>query len=267
MFVIERYLFLQGHRTQHGRSRRPQVAERHFLNRDRTQDHAQHIEMPRLTFQHREHLLGVRLHRPVVRGPVTDEGHGLLLAIGVMDHVLGDRAPIAGAFVVRAVTVHVAEEEKALALLLDRHLDLARKGRAGPGSLQDDQLFTVIWFNEGPAELLSGRMLAATYENKREAFAAIKRIVPSGLTEPIDAIKKGLDFKPDVLFLLSDGDFGEDNDRIMQMIRQKNKELHTTINTILFVYDTMGNGERVLRAIAEANQGTFKHVTEKDLQP
>jgi hypothetical protein len=51
---------------------------------------------------------------------------------------------------------------------------------------------------------------------------------------------------------------------VVKMINQKNKSKATIINTILFVYDTGGDGERVLRAIAEANKGTFKHVTEAD---
>ena len=210
------------------------------------------------------------LSRSDVVGTGSGGGHGE----GGLGSGLGDRDLAGGGPVGAMWGVGEGQRAKSIVYVMDRSGSmgdtfelLQRELLKAIGPLQDDQLFTVIWFNEGPAELLSGRMLAATYENKREAFAAIKRIVPSGLTEPIDAIKKGLDFKPDVLFLLSDGDFGEDNDRIMQMIRQKNKELHTTINTILFVYDTMGNGEHVLRAIAEANQGTFKHVTEKDLQP
>jgi len=134
------------------------------------------------------------------------------------------------------------------------------------GSLQEEQFFNVIWFNEGPANMLSPRLLGASLENKRQAFEAIKVIVPAGQTDPIDAINKGLDLKPDVLFLLSDGDFGEDNERIKRMIRRKNAGRAATINTILFVYDSMGNGAKVLREIAEENGGVFKHVTEEDLR-
>lgn len=134
------------------------------------------------------------------------------------------------------------------------------------GSLNEDQTFNVIWFNEGPATQLAEEMLSATVENKREAFRAIKRIIPSGQTEPVDAVRQGLAHKPDVLFLLSDGDFGENNQQVVKLINQKNKGKATIINTILFVSDTGGDGERVLRAIGEANQGTFKHVTEVDVR-
>ena len=132
------------------------------------------------------------------------------------------------------------------------------------GTLEPDQMFNVIWFSEGKATELAPRLLKATTENKRDAFEAIKRIVPSGQTEPMDAIRKGFGYRPDVMFLLSDGDFGEDNDKVIKLIKEKNPRRSTTVNTILFVYDTSGGGDKVLRAIAQANNGTFKHVTEQD---
>jgi hypothetical protein len=143
---------------------------------------------------------------------------------------------------------------------------LKRELRRAIGSLESDQLFNVIWFSEGKATELSARMFKATVENKRVAFAAINRIVPSGQTEPMDAVRRGLAHQPDVLFLLSDGDFGEYNEQVIRLIRDRNKGGRTTVNTILFVYDTVGDGERVLRAIADANGGTYKHVTEEDVR-
>jgi ABC-type phosphate transport system ATPase subunit len=133
-------------------------------------------------------------------------------------------------------------------------------------SLQREQLFNVLWFNEGKAQELFPRMKAATMENKRDAFEAIKAVVPSGQTQPLDALKRALAYKPDVMFLLSDGDFGDDNKRIIQTLKQLNASHKTKINTILFVYDTMGEGERVLQEIAQTHRGTYKHVTEEDVR-
>jgi len=134
------------------------------------------------------------------------------------------------------------------------------------GTLEPDQMFNVIWFSEGKATELAPRMLKANMANKREAFEAIKRIVPSGQTEPVDAIRRGLGYRPDVMFMLSDGDFGEENDKVIRLIKEKNRDKKTTVNTILFVYDTTGDGQRVLRTIAETNNGTFKHVTDEDVR-
>ncbi len=207
------------------------------------------------------------------RGDVLGVGTGGGLGSGGLGSGLGDRDLAGGGPVGSLWGVGKGQVAESIVYVMDRSGSmgdafdlLQRELLRAIGSLEGDQLFNVIWFNQGPAEELSKRMLAATLKNKRKAFDAIKRIVPSGQTEPIDAIRKGLGYRPDVLFLLSDGDFGEDNQRIMKIIEQRNTNLATRINTILFVYDTVGDGERVLRAIAEANNGTFKHVTEQDLR-
>ncbi|MBN2559433.1 MAG: hypothetical protein JXQ75_00695 [Phycisphaerae bacterium] len=211
------------------------------------------------------------------RSDVIGTGTGGGVGSGGLGSGLGDRDLAGGGPVGSLWGVGEGQQARSIVYVMDRSGSmgdtfdlLQRELLRAIGSLEDSQLFNVIWFNEGPAEELSKRMLSATLQSKREAFAAIKRIVPSGQTEPIDAIRKGLAYRPDVLFLLSDGDFGEDNEHIRQTIRQKNKgenkRAKTIINTILFVYDTMGDGERVLRAIADENNGTFKHVTEQDLR-
>lgn len=207
------------------------------------------------------------------RGDVLGIGTGGGIGSGGLGSGLGDRDLAGGGPVGSLWGVGKGQHARSIVYVMDRSGSmgdtfelLQRELLRAIGSLEDEQLFNVIWFNEGPGAELSKRLLAATLKNKRRAFGEIKRIFPSGQTEPIDALRKGLSYRPDVLFLLSDGDFGEDNERIMKIISKKNKDRATVINTILFVYDTMGDGERVLRAIAEANGGTFKHVTEQDLR-
>lgn len=209
----------------------------------------------------------------LARSDVIGVGSGGGFGRGGLGSGLGDRDLAGGGPVGSMWGVGEGQIAKSIVYVMDRSGSMAetfpllqRELLRAIGSLDADQLFNVIWFNEGPAAQLTDRMLAATIENKRDAFAAIKRIVPSNRTEPIDAVRQGLAYKPDVLFLLSDGDFGEDNDRVIRVITQKNEHKRTVINTILFVYDTGGEGDRVLRAIADANGGTFKHVTEQDIK-
>ncbi len=143
---------------------------------------------------------------------------------------------------------------------------LKRELRKAIGSLEPDQLFNVIWFSDGEAMIWAPRMKNATIETKRAAFMAINLVVATGQTNPNDALRKGLGQHPDVLFLLSDGDFGkDDNDRLISLVSQKSKNRQTIVNTILFTEsDATGEGERVLRRIAEKGGGSYKHVTEKD---
>jgi len=195
-----------------------------------------------------------------VSGP-AEQGNGL-----------GERDLAGGGPVGSLWGVGKGQQARSIVYVLDRSgsMDetfglLQRELKRAIGTLEPDQLFNVIWFNEGPATEWSRRMRKATLHNKRDAFAKIRRIVPSGNTEPLDAIRKGLGYRPDVLFLLSDGAFGEENEAIIKLIQEKNRDKRTIINTILFVYDTMGDGERVLRKIAEMNRGTYKHVTEAEV--
>lgn len=133
------------------------------------------------------------------------------------------------------------------------------------GSLEAEQLFDLLWFNEGRADDLFGRLRPATLENKSTAFDAIEQVIAIGRTEPLNAIRAALEMAPDVMFLLSDGDFGERNEEILRTIRRRNQNEATRINTILFIHDTVGHGEAILRRIAEDNGGVYKHVTEDDL--
>jgi hypothetical protein len=217
--------------------------------------------------------LGTLAVRELGRSDVIGIGSGGGLGKGGQGSGLGDRDLAGGGPVGTLWGVGEGQLARSIVYVIDRSGSmvetfslLQRELMRAIGSLDSEQLFNVIWFNEGPATQLADRMLAATIENKREAFTIIKRIIPSGQTEPVDAVRQGLSYKPDVLFLLSDGDFGEDNGRIVKLINQKNKHKTSIINTILFVYDTEGDGKRVLRAIADANGGTFKHVTEQDIR-
>lgn len=192
---------------------------------------------------------------------------------GLSGSGLGDRDLAGGGPVGAMWGVGRGQQARSVVYVMDRSGSMSdtftllqRELMRSIGALDSEQLFNVIWFNQGQATEWSTRMRKATIENKRAAFEAIRRIVPEGSTEPIDAIRKSLGFRPDVMFLLSDGDFGEENEKIISMFKQRNRTRRTIVNTILFIYDTMGKGEHVLRSIAETNGGTFKHVTQDDVE-
>ncbi len=156
--------------------------------------------------------------------------------------------------------------------MYDTFVMLQRELKKAIGSLNADQRFNLVWLNPPirgvKSQTWMDKMVSADIEHKRAAFRSIMDIVPSGDTRPVPAVKEALRFQPDVLFILSDGGFGEDNEKIMRDINQLNRFKRTTINTILFMYDASGDPEpeRVLREIAESNNGTFKHVTEEDVR-
>lgn len=138
--------------------------------------------------------------------------------------------------------------------------------RRAIGSLRDTQRFNVIWFSEGPAESISPNMMPANTENKLRTFESVHRTSPAGRTQPLDALRQGLAMKPDVLYLLSDGDFGPRNDDVIKLVRDARAAgSTTTIHTILLRYETVPESEQALRRIAELTGGTYKHVSEERL--
>lgn len=131
------------------------------------------------------------------------------------------------------------------------------------GSLREDQRFNILWFSEGPPEALSPDLIPASVVNKRRSFDAIRRIVPGGRTQPLAALQRGLELQPDVLYLLSDGDFEEQNQPVLDFLAGRAAMgMNTRVHAILFVHDSGELGERILRRIAELGGGTYKHVTE-----
>ncbi len=186
---------------------------------------------------------------------------------------LGDRDHAGGGPVGSLWGVGAGQQARSVVYVMDRSGSMSdtigllqRELLRAIGRLEPDQSFNVIWFNEGKATLWSRRMTKATIDNKREAFDQIKNIQASGQTEPMDAVTRALGFQPDVMFLLSDGDFGEYNEEVIRLFERKNKRGRTIVNTILFIFDTGGDGGKTLRKIARMNGGTYKHVTEDDVR-
>jgi hypothetical protein len=186
---------------------------------------------------------------------------------------LGDRDLAGGGPVGSLWGVGEGQRARSIVYVMDRSESMSdtfqalqRELMKAIGSLEPEQSFNVLWFNDGEPERLFRKPLAADLSRKRRAFAAIRDVIPTGSTNPIESIRQALKYRADVVFLLTDGDFRGHNRKILAMIGEMNKDRRTVVNTILFVYDTVGEGERVLRSIAEENGGVFKHVTAEDIR-
>jgi len=120
-------------------------------------------------------------------------------------------------------------------------------------SLTADQVFHVIFFHTGAAEMPDGPM-PATEENKQKARDFIDRQGAGGGTNPTKALEIALRLEPDTLNMLTDGEF---DPVIASVVDQLNPEHRTRINTFCFF---SARGAPVLRTIAERHRGTFKLV-------
>jgi hypothetical protein len=123
-------------------------------------------------------------------------------------------------------------------------------------------------------------MLKATRENKQRAYGYLETISLQYGSDPLPALERAFEQKPDLMYLLSDGDFFDAEDKagrsgnavVVEYCRKRAGEARTRINTIAFLRknDAGGNPEamdyvKALRAIAEGSRGKFKAVTEEEM--
>ncbi len=127
------------------------------------------------------------------------------------------------------------------------------------GKLSPEQKFFVYFFNDRTFPLFDPKpaktMIPATPANRQRASAWIRSREPESTTDPLYALQQALELKPEVIFLLTDGEL-DDPVEVQKMIRKNNKA-HVVIHTIAFENE---DGAVTLEAIAKENNGTFRFV-------
>jgi hypothetical protein len=128
------------------------------------------------------------------------------------------------------------------------------------------QSFGITFFGDKQANTLHSQLVMATPENKLRATNFLEDVTPRGETNPLPALELAFKQKPQLIFLLTDGDF-PDNEVVLTRIRQLNRDRLVKINTIAFVNeaDTDTAFIALLKQIAIENGGTYKHVTQDEL--
>jgi len=127
--------------------------------------------------------------------------------------------------------------------------------------LGPEKQFHVIFYSSGPAlEMPARRLVSATEDNKKRAFEFIDGISPQGETDPSDALSRAFAVKPELIYLLTDGQFDK---AIIDQVAKANVGKKVTVHTIAFLYH---DGDAVLKEIASQNKGTYKFVAESDLE-
>lgn len=134
--------------------------------------------------------------------------------------------------------------------------------------LRATQGFNVIFFaDKDKPQALSqrGELVMANAVNKRKAYEFLSGITTAGATNPIPGLETAFKGKPQLIYLLTDGNF-PNNEAVLAKIRELNGQKKTKINTILFC--DASNIEKgiaeLLKQIAGENGGIFKIVDTKD---
>ncbi len=135
--------------------------------------------------------------------------------------------------------------------------------------LKPDQRFYVVFFDAQPDYMRlrdpntnEPRSAYATSENKQALKRWAMGIEQNVGRHPEDPLKFALDLKPDVIFLLSDGEFPQ---RIEDLLKRENRieNLFGDDGPISIVH-TIGyysrEGENIMKRIAQQNKGQYRHV-------
>jgi hypothetical protein len=128
------------------------------------------------------------------------------------------------------------------------------------------QSFGIVFFQDENYAALDSNLLMATPENKIRAEKFLDDVIPKGETKPIPGIELAFKQKPELIYILTDGDF-PDNEAVLKRIRELNRDKKVKVNTIAFVSDTDTDTAfmDLLKQIAKENNGVYKHVAENEL--
>jgi von Willebrand factor type A domain len=128
-------------------------------------------------------------------------------------------------------------------------------------TLRPWQRFNLIFFQDGQPMVFANALAPASAQNKQAAATFLSSITPRGRTDPIPGIRAAFGQRPTVIFLLTDGDF-PDNDNVLAEIRRLERSRHIVIHTVAFV----GSSNRdvkflsLLKTIASETGGVFEKV-------
>jgi hypothetical protein len=118
-------------------------------------------------------------------------------------------------------------------------------------------------------------MLMGTPSSKATAFDFIDNLAFSSVNNPIPALEEAFREEPQLIFLLSHGDFNNrynttNNAEVLKEIDQLNGERKTHVNTILLLGERRREVERkdleaIMKKIADSNGGVYKKFYSDDL--
>jgi hypothetical protein len=193
---------------------------------------------------------------PIVGGPLAPFG------VPGGGQGVGPRSVFMG---VSATAMKVAFVCDASGSMMNKFDALRLELQKAVGALKPVQQFSIVFFQEQNAAVIDERLIFATEPNKQRAYTFLNNARAHGSTDVIPALRAAFDQNPELIYLLTDGDFHGRNQQVVEFIRNRNGEKKVRINTIAFV-NSDEEYRKVLEQIAKENGGNFKFVSDEDLR-
>jgi hypothetical protein len=151
--------------------------------------------------------------------------------------------------------------------------DLKLRLRESIEKLRPIQSFNVMFFQETTVAAVDRNVLMmATPDNKRKAFEFMDKMFVRSSTNPIPALEMAFQQKPELIYLLTDGDFeGPGNDAVVKYCQERTRDGKTKINTLAFIpKESEGLAQQrdfvtALETIAKSSGGVYKGVNAEQM--
>jgi hypothetical protein len=136
-------------------------------------------------------------------------------------------------------------------------------------NLRPIQSFNVVFFqDQGFKAADANTLIMGNPENKRKAYDFLDKMFVRGETDPIPALETVAKMQPELIYLLTDGDFsGPGNQAVVEYCAKQFGATKTKINTIAFVNENDKDTDfmALLQKIAKDTGGVYRFVRENDL--
>jgi hypothetical protein len=154
--------------------------------------------------------------------------------------------------------------------MIDKFSSLKQELSKAIEGLRPVQQFSVVFFADEKAHVFEkGALVNATPENKRKAAKWLDDLTTSGTSNPIPGLEIAFKGHPDLMYILTDGDF-PNNSEVLSKVAQLNNGKKTRINTIAFVTsaddETSESFVKFLNTLADQNGGKYKRVSQDQLE-
>jgi len=158
--------------------------------------------------------------------------------------------------------VYVVDVSASLMIYID---EIIREMRESIQALIPTQRFHIVLARPRQVEELSFRRLVpaiSRYKNKAMSFLdTIDRIPKPGKADPIEAMKRAFAVRPELIYLLSDGDYPDVADDLERELDRMNAEQRVCITAIGF--DPSPAPQALLERIAHRHGGHYRSVEPK----
>jgi hypothetical protein len=136
-------------------------------------------------------------------------------------------------------------------------------------ALEPVQAFNVIFFSDPDIHptILADHLLMANPDNKVKFNTFIQGVNAAGSTDPIPGLEVAFRQHPQLIFLLTDGDF-PDNDKVLKRVRELDKDKSVRLNTVVFTdpKDADKGIVQLMQTLADEFGGQCRVVSPDDLQ-